>query len=184
MSKYSQEFKLKVVEYYLTTQDGYIRTGQKFAIERSIVRRWVRDYKSQGIAALETGKRKVKYSFDFKLKVVLTVINEGLSTHEAAQKFNIKQSATVSIWLKQYVVKGVDGLKPKPRGRPKQMPKTQRPSIRTSQEDRNKTQEQLLDEIAYLRAEVAYLKKWKALIQKQKEQEQAEQQRLQDSYLN
>ncbi|HAV5944278.1 TPA: helix-turn-helix domain-containing protein, partial [Acinetobacter baumannii] len=33
-------------------------------------------------------------------------------------------------------------------------------------------------------AENAYLKKRRALIQKQKEQEQAEQQRLQDSFLN
>ena len=48
----------------------------------------------------------------------------------------------------------------------------------------DKTQEQLLDEIAYLRAEVAYLKKRRALIQKQKEQEKAKQQRLQDLYLN
>ncbi|OTU37515.1 hypothetical protein CAT61_00535 [Acinetobacter baumannii] len=50
--------------------------------------------------------------------------------------------------------------------------------------DRDKTQEQLLEELAYLRAENAYLKKRRALIQKQKEQEQAEQQRLQDSFLN
>jgi len=40
-------------------------------------------------------------------------------------------------------------------------------------EDRDKTQEQLLEELAYLRAENAYLKKRRALIQKQKEQEQA-----------
>lgn len=64
------------------------------------------------------------------------------------------------------------------------MPKPQRPRIKSSQEDRNKTQEQLLEELAYLRAEVAYLKKRRALIQKRKEQEKAEQQRLQDSYLN
>ena len=53
-----------------------------------------------------------------------------------------------------------------------------------AQEDRDKTQEQLLDEIAYLRAEVAYLKKRRALIQKQREQEKVELQRLQDSCLN
>ena len=64
------------------------------------------------------------------------------------------------------------------------MVKLQQPRIKPSQEDRDKTQEQLLDEIAYLRAEVAYLKKRRALIQKQKEQEKAKQQRLQDLYLN
>ena len=50
--------------------------------------------------------------------------------------------------------------------------------------DKDKTQEELLEELAYLRTENAYLKKRKALIQKQKEQENAEQQRLQGSYLN
>lgn len=64
------------------------------------------------------------------------------------------------------------------------MPKPQITRTKYAQEDRDKTQEQLLEELAYLRAEVAYLKKRRALIQKQKEQEKAELQRLQDSCLN
>lgn len=40
--------------------------------------------------------------------------------------------------------------------------------IRTVIPDKQKTQEELLDEIEYLRAEVAYLKKLQALIQEQK----------------
>lgn len=183
-TKYSQEFKLEVVEYYLTTNNGYIRTGQHFSIERTMVRRWVREFKAQGITALEVGKPRTTYSAHFKHQVVLAVINGGLSTHDAAQKFNLKQRAIVSIWLKQYREGGIDGLKPKPKGCPTFMPKSQFPRIKTSQVDKDRTQEQLLDEIAYLRAEVAYLKKRRALIQKQKEREQAEQQRLQDSYLN
>ncbi|ERS00652.1 hypothetical protein Q674_14865 [Acinetobacter sp. COS3] len=99
-------------------------------------------------------------------------------------KFKLKEKGMISAWLRRYKEHGIDGLKPKPKGSQKQMPKPQRSRIKTSQEDRNKTQEQLLDEIAYLRAEVAYLKKRRALIQKQKELEKAEQQRLQDSYLN
>lgn len=178
MAKYSQEFKLEVVQYYLTTNSGYSRTGQQFSIERTMVRRWVREFKAQGINALKTGKPRMRHSTDFKYQVVLSVIQDGLSTHDTAQKFNLKQRATVSIWLKQYREQGIDGLKPKQKGRPKQMPKPQRSGIKQSQEDRNKTQEQLLEELAYLRAEVACLKKRRALIQKQKEQEQAEQQRL------
>lgn len=111
-TKYSQEFKLEVVEYYLTTNNGYIRTGQHFAIERTMVRRWVREFKAQGITALEVGKPRTTYSAHFKHQVVLVVINDGLSTHDAAQKFNLKQRATVSIWLKQYREGGIDDLKP------------------------------------------------------------------------
>lgn len=72
----------------------------------------------------------------------------------------------------------------KPRRQPEPMLKSKIPRTKHPQEDRDKTQDQLLEELAYLRAENAYLKKRRALIQKQKEQEKAEQQRLQDFYLN
>ncbi|RKG29384.1 hypothetical protein D7V21_17100 [Acinetobacter guerrae] len=62
------------------------------------------------------------------------------------------------------------------------MPKSQFPRIKMSQEDRNKTQEQLLEELAYLRAEVALLKKRRALRLEQEAREAAEQQRLQNLY--
>ena len=124
----------------------------------------------------------MRHSTDFKYQVVLSVIQDGISTHDTAQKFNLKQRATVSIWLKQYREQGIDGLKPKPRGRPKPMPKSQFPRIKMSQEDRNKTQEQLLEELAYLRAEVALLKKRRALRLEQEAREAAEQQRLQNLY--
>lgn len=111
-------------------------------------------------------------------------MEDGLSIRDAMKHSNLKSSALVANWLRQYREHGIDGLKSKPKGRAKQMPKPQQPRIKTLQEDRDKTQEQLLDEIVYLRTEVAYLKKRRALIQKQKEQEKVKQQRLQDSYLN
>ena len=87
-------------------------------------------------------------------------------------------------WLKKYKESGIDGLKPKARGRPKSMLKPKITRAQYTQADQDKTHEELLEELAYLRAEVAFLKKRRALIQKQKEQEKVEQQRLQDSYLN
>ena len=53
-----------------------------------------------------------------------------------------------------------------------------------SQEDHDKTQEQLLEELAYLRAENVFLKKLRALKLEQEAKEAAEQQHLQDLYLN
>ena len=76
----------------------------------------------------------------------------------------------------------IDGLKAKPKGRAKQMPKPQRTRTQYSQADRDKTQEQLLEELAYLRAEVALLKKRRALRLEQEAKEAAEQQRLQNLY--
>lgn len=177
MTKYSQVFKLEVVRYYLTMNSGYSRTGQQFSVERTMVRRWVREFKAQGANALETGRPRTSHSADFKYQVVLSVIQEGLSTHDTAQKFNLKQRATVSIWLKQYREHGIDGLKPKPKGRRSNMPSSAPPQPEpVNKSDRDKTQEELLEELAYLRAENAYLKKRRALRLAQ----QAQQRKLQD----
>ena len=184
MAKHSQEFKLKVVQTYLSNGGGYKKTGEQFNLCHSTVQKWVAVYHSMGEDGLSVKKSKDSYSIDFKLKVILSIIDDGFSNREAAKYFQLREHVLICAWLRQYRKYGIEGLQPKPKGRLKQMPKPQQPRIKTSQEDRNKTQEQLLDEIAYLRAEVAYLKKRRALIQKQKEQEKAEQQRLQASYLN
>lgn len=184
MAIHSKEFKLKVVQAYLSNVGGYKKIGEQFNLCRSTVQKWVAIYHSLGEGGLSVKKTKENFSLEFKLKVILSIIDGGFSNREAAKHFQLREHVLICAWLRQYRKHGIEGLKPKPKGRSKQMPKPQRPRIKTSQEDRDKTQEQLLDEIAYLRTEVAYLKKRRALIQKQKEQEKAERQRLQDSYLN
>lgn len=182
MAKYSQEFKLEVVQYYLSGH-GKRRASAKFQIAQSDVRKWVLAYEHHGEDGLAIKKTKANYSMEFKLRVIQTVLDEGLSLFDAAQRFNIGNKGTVIVgWLHQYKEYGIDGLKPKPKGRPKQMPKPQRPGIHYSQADRAKTQEQLLEELAYLRAEVALLKKRRALRLEQEAKEAAEQQCLRYLY--
>ena len=103
-----------------------------------------------GTEGLSVKKSKSSYSIDFKLKIVLSIINDGFSNREAAKHFQLREHFMISTWLRKYQAHGIDGLKPKPKGRLKQMPKPQRPKTKTSQEDRDKTQEQLLEEIVYL----------------------------------
>lgn len=184
MAKYSQEFKLKVLQYHFDTKSSARKTAIHFNIHESMVRQWAIQYKHHGEESLKPRTTNQIKSPQFKQRVVESVLKDGLSAREAMAKFKLRSHYEVLKWVRDYNENGVNGLKSKPQGRPKQMPKPQRSRIKTSQEDRNKTQEQLLEEIAYLRAENAFLKKRRALIQKQKEQEQAEQQRLQDSYLN
>ncbi|MPW45846.1 transposase [Acinetobacter sp. Ac_1271] len=183
MAKYSQEFKLKVVHHYLN-DGGFKSTGKVFKIHKSVVNKWGDIYKIHGADGLNRVIKNQVYSVEFKLQVVESVLNDGLSYAEILVKFKLKELGTISMWLHQYQKSGIEGLKPKPRGRSKQMPKPKTTRVQCTLEDRDKTQEQLLEELAYLRAENAYLKKRRAFIQKQQEQEQAEQQRLQDSFLN
>lgn len=184
MAKYSQEFKLKVVRYSLDAKSSSRKTGVYFNIHESLVRQWVAQFKNHGEESLEPRKTSPKKSYNFKKQVVDSILIDGLSNREAMIKFKLRSHCEVIKWVRLYQENGIDGLKPKPRAQPKLMLKPKIPRVKQPQEDRDKTHEQLLVELAYLRAEVAYLKKRRALIQRQKEQEKAEQQQLQDSYLN
>lgn len=183
MAKYSQELKLEVVQYSLSGF-GSNHIGDKFGIHHSDVDKWVAIYNKHGADGLITKGTKAVYTPEFKYEVIQSVLIQGLSVREATHQYNLKSHTQILSWLLLYEEHGIDGLKAKPKGRPKSVPKPKIKRVKNALNDRDKTQEQLLEELAYLRAENAYLKKRRALIQKQKEQEQAELQRLQDSYLN
>jgi transposase len=176
MAKYSQEFKLEVVHYYLNECAGYKRTAHRYGINHDAVRKWVNIYKQHGETGLARQTGKTLFTVDFKQEVVSAMLNEGLSSREAAQRFKIKERWMLVRWLRLYQADGIEGLHPKPRGRPKGMSKPH--TSKTSSADGNKTQAELLEELAYLRAENAFLKKLKAL----RLEQEAEQQRLQDLY--
>lgn len=180
MAKYSQEFKLKVVQYYLMNLGGQRATANYFNIDHSTVRKWVTVYQMYGQSGLERQKNKAKYSFEFKHQVVLSMVNEGLSSKEAAKRFKLKEPRMLLKWLDLYNKDDIAGLQPKPKELIQQMIKPKISQAKLTKTDQDKSHEELLEELAYLRAEVAYLKKRRALIQQQKEQEKTEQQRLQD----
>ncbi|WP_410198232.1 IS3 family transposase [Acinetobacter baumannii] len=122
MAKYSQEFKLEVVQYYLSGF-GRHQVSHKFGIHHSDVAKWVANYNNHGAEGLSRKNTNTVYTPEFKFKVIQSVLEQGLSVREATNQFNLKNALN----------------------------------------DRDKTQEQLLEELAYLRAENAYLKKRRAL---------------------
>jgi transposase len=79
-------------------------------------------------------------------------------------RFRIPDKGTLKKWVKIYDQEGAEGLSKENRGRQKFMPrKPKKPMTR---------EEQLLDELADLKAENAYLKKLHALVQSEKEKEE------------
>ena len=57
MSKYSSEFKLEVIKYYLENNVGYQTAADHFGIAYSPVLRWVRKYKENGYVGLMKNQR-------------------------------------------------------------------------------------------------------------------------------
>ena len=80
--------------------------------------------------------------------------------------FNCEQvlrSKTVIInWLRQYEKDGINSLQPK-KGKYRFLKPKKQTDPEQAKTDKNKTQDELLEEIAYLRARVAVLKKRRSL---------------------
>jgi len=90
-----------------------------------------------------------------KLEVLKFMHSQGMSQEEAAVKFGIRGSATIWEWERRYLENGLEGLKPKKKGRRPRVSKPKAPLT---------PYEQLLAENEYLRAENEYLKKLNALV--------------------
>lgn len=169
MAKYSLDFKLEVVNYHLSGQAGYKATAHRFALHPSVVQKWVRIFKQHGVHALKPKSKYNNYTAAFKYRVIQAVHQHGLSLRKAAFDFGIMESSVVLSWLRLYESGGISALQEKVRECVSIMKKPSKPNNNKS--DQQKTQEELLEELKYLRAENAYLKKLDALIQQEQIQD-------------
>ena len=96
-----------------------------------------------------------RHTGEFKQMVVETMMQEKLSYHEVARKFEVSGHEQIRRWERIYLSEGPEGLYIERRGRgskgrPQSFPK--------------EVEEDLLREVQRLRAENAYLKKLQALV--------------------
>ena len=165
MSKYSNEFKLEVVKYYLDNSVGYQTTADHFGVAYALVLKWVRKYKENGYAGLMKNQ-KSSYGGDFKLNVVEYMHENHLSLLETAIKFNLAGDYVVAKWERIYYEEGPQALYEERRGRKKDMNSKPRKK-KLSKE----MEEDLIAENERLRMENEYLKKLNALVQERIKQE-------------
>lgn len=166
MSKYSKDFKLKVVNFYFDNNCGYTYVANQFNIpSNSIVERWVNRVKEHGEQGLEKNF-KSSYSGDFKKNVIEYMHKNHLSASEAACYFKLGCVATITKWERIYNEKGIQALYEEKRGRKKKMKLKS-----TKNKSANVTEKDLLKENERLRMENAYLKKLQALVQQKSKSE-------------
>lgn len=160
--KYDYSFKKAVVKEVVKNGLSSYAVSLKYNLCKSIVRKWVAFYKTHGAKGLKPIKNR--YSPKNKVKVIEKMRENSLSFRETCVLFKIPSSETLVKWVKIYDEKGPEGLSVENRGRSKSMPrKPKKPMTR---------EEQLLDELADLKAENAYLKKLHALVQSEREREE------------
>lgn len=123
--------------------------GSKHAVAH-LYDRW----RLRGGAALVPKPTKRTFSFDEKHEIVQQYL-AGTSAIDLARDYELSSPKLIERWVKLYRDVGEDGLRPKPKGRPKRNPDTP---------PREETElQRLRRENLRLRAEVAYLGKLRAL---------------------
>lgn len=111
-------------------------------------------WRIHGGGVLVPTETKRTFSFEVKRDVVQRCL-AGETKLALAQEFGIASPKTIQAWARTYRAEGADGLRPKPKGRPRTDPDV--PARDLSEV------EQLRREVERLQAEVAYLGKLKAL---------------------
>ena len=169
MTKYNQQFKQQVVDFYFANHENLPQTFRRFGVARQTVRRWIAQFRhagANGLAVLHTTRT---YTPEFKRQVVQAVRKGEFSAEEACLRFGIANSGVVSQWLKAVLKEGIKGLEPKPKGR-KPM-STKRPKYAKMPPKPTNRLEELELKNLRLRAEVAYLKKLDELIRAEEERQ-------------
>lgn len=166
MAKYNYEFKMKVVQEYLTGKGGYPFLSKKYNIpSKRDLEKWVAAYNELGSDGLMRKRKNQTYSFEFKLHVVELYLTTEVSYQELALSIGINNPPLITKWVNDYRIAGPDALKPKQKGRQPKVDKPKDTNPNKSKETNTDTKylKQLEDENLKLRIENAYLKELRRL---------------------
>ena len=158
MDKYSDEFKLKVINDILDNHIDKQVATKKYGISRKSLERWFKMYKIFGIEGILM--KKGTYDGKFKQNVVEYMHSNHLSYFKTALIFGIPQDSTVAKWERIYYEEGPQALYEERRGRRKNMSSKPRKKKLPKEIEKD-----LIEEVQQLRMENAYLKKLNALVQ-------------------
>ena len=160
MSKYSEEFKLKIVKEHKETHIGAESLQRKYGVHHRQIEQWIAQFELTGSFTKPTRH----FTGEFKLKVLNYQQEHHLSDLQTALIFGITNHGTICAWRKKYITGGTEALFQK-QGRRSKMPKK---SLIPNKPREEWTKD---EELAYLRMENEYLKKLTALIQEDKQRE-------------
>ena len=168
MAKYSFEFKKKVVVAYTNGEGGYRYLAKIYGIPtKSIVERWVHNYKRFGDNGLRRSRKKQIYSFEKKRSVVELYLTSEISYQALALQEGLSNACMIANWVNRFRASGPDGLKPHKKGKKKPLKKpienVSIPSTKTPIDASKKRIKELEDELLKLRIENAFLKELRRL---------------------
>ena len=129
--------------------------ARRLAMPVHTAKQWVMLYRSGGEEAVMGSRGNRRYDWETKVAAARDHVENGLTKTEVMAEHGIAGIATLGRWRREYRAGGADALRPKPEGRPKGSRSRPKPEPTREQE--------LAEQVAYLRAKVAYLEKLRAL---------------------
>ncbi len=169
MSKHRFEFKKKVVLEYSDGKGGLKYLSKKYGLgSDSQLRKWINAYKAFGDKGLMRSRKKTKYSFKKKLSVVELYLSSEISYQDLAIQEGINNPSLICIWVNRFRAAGPDALKPRKKGRKRNLYKPKKDIKVTEAEERivdtsAEHIKELEDELLKLKIENAFLKELRRL---------------------
>ena len=159
MAKHHRAFKLKVAEFALSGSSTAI--GGRFNVADRQVRYWAAVYRIHGAESFRSVHKP--YSQTFKTEVLKAMVANNWTLGYTSAFFDLSSPGILFQWQKLYAREGASRLKPQKKG--KQTVKKNSSSAKSVEQ---MSEEELREELAYLRAENDVLKKLEALAQSRK----------------
>ena len=168
MSKYSFEFKKRVVKAYLSGEGGSKYLSKTYGVpSRRSIEEWVHNYQEFGDEGLIRSRMNQTYSFEKKLSVVELYLSSEISYQDLALQEGITNPSMIVNWVNRFRVAGPEALRPHKKGRRKTLEKPEKkPSalpIESPVDTSAEHVKELEDELLKLRIENAFLKELRRL---------------------
>ena len=161
MAKYSFEFKLKVVNEYLSGEGGVTFLKAKYHVSsRSQIEKWINSYKEFGAEGLRRSRQNTVYDSNFKINAVNLYLTSEQSYREVANQLGLNNPSLIARWVSDYRQMGELAFL-KSRGRPKKEVGMSQSRDHHSKKEVSELEKELAkaqEELLYLRVENEYLK--------------------------
>ena len=167
MSKYSYEFKKKVVREYLKGKGSSFELAKKYDITYpQYICEWAKIYQAFGYKGLKSPIKRKEYSFEYKLSIIELYLSSTLTIREIAFQEGIPHPGIVGSWIRQYMYDGPDGLTKNKKVPKKTMCAYDRKDFDKKNEQRSSNDEYIKEleaELRKLKIENAFLKELRRL---------------------
>ena len=101
-SKYKAEDKIRIVKACIAGEIGQTEASERIGADESMVRDWIRQYQTEGVAAVRPRTENRRYAPELKESAVKDYLAGGGSLRQICKKYNIRDKVQLRSWIKVY----------------------------------------------------------------------------------